>query len=67
MEENNEQKVRTDGGDFIEEKKAVDRAINERIKSENKTNKIDPRTANNPSETEYDPNDSTKKIGRTKE
>lgn len=67
MNERNEKNTRKDKGDFIHEKKAVDRAINERIKAENESNKIDPRSANNPTKTEYHPHDSVKKTGRSKE
>jgi hypothetical protein len=54
------------GADFINEKRAVDDAINERFKSESESDKLDPRTDNDSRKTEYDPNDSTKKSGRTK-
>ncbi len=57
---------RGSGTDFINEKRAVDDAINERLKSESESDKLDPRTANNSPKTEYDPNDSTKKSGRSK-
>ena len=67
MDEKKETHMRQDGGHFINEKKAVDQAINERIKSENDSEKIDPRSANNPTKTKYDPHDSVKKTGRTKE
>ena len=66
MEEGNEkQEIKGDGTDFIKEKKAVDSAINERLKGND--NKIDPRSANNKTKTDYDPRDSVKKTGRTKE
>lgn len=66
MEEGKEKEnIKGDGTDFINEKKAVDSAINERIKGDD--NKIDPRAANNKTKTEYDPHDSVKKTGRTKE
>lgn len=55
------------GADFINEKRAVDEALNERIKAENESNKLDPRASNNPTRTEYEPKDSTKKSGRTKQ
>lgn len=67
MDEKNEKDMRRDASDFIEEKKAVDKAINERIKSETEDDKIDPRAANNKSRIDYDPRDSVKKTGRTKE
>ena len=54
------------GADFINERRAVDEAINERIKAENEDNKLDPRSANNQTKTEYKPKDSTKKTGRSK-
>lgn len=54
------------GADFINERRAVDDAINERMKSENETNKLDPRSANNKNKADHDPRDSTKKTGRTK-
>ena len=65
MEENKEKKVKGDGTDFMNEKKAVDQAINEKIKSETGDQKIEPETANNKNKTEYKPKDSVKKIGRT--
>jgi hypothetical protein len=55
-----------DGADFINERRAVDEAINERMKSENEADKLDPRSANNKNRAEYKPKDSTKKTGRTK-
>ena len=64
-EEKEKQDVKGDGTDFIKEKKAVDSAINERIKGDD--NKIDPRAANDKTKTDYDPRDSVKKTGRTKE
>ena len=67
MDKKNEKNIKHNQSDFIDEKKAVDTAINERIKSENEANKIDPRTANSPSKTEYRPEDSVKKTGRSKE
>lgn len=54
------------GADLINERRAVDEAINERMKSEGETDKLDPRTANNKSNAEYEPRDSTKKTGRSK-
>jgi hypothetical protein len=54
------------GADFLNERRAVDEAVNERLKSENEENKLDPRSANNKTKAEYKPNDSTKKTGRTK-
>ena len=54
------------GADFINERRAVDDAINERMKSENERDKLDPRSANNKNRAEYDPDGSTKKTGRTK-
>ena len=67
MDNGNKENTSPGQGEFIDEKKAVDRAINERIKSETDQDKIDPRTANNPTKTEYHPNDSVKKTGRSKE
>ena len=54
------------GAEFRNERRAVDEAINERIKSENEANKLDPRSANNKMKAEYRPRDSTKKSGRSK-
>lgn len=54
------------GADFINERRAVDDAINERMKSEGKGNKLDPRSANSKKKAGYTPEDSTKKTGRTK-
>jgi hypothetical protein len=66
MEEGNEkQSMKGDGTDFIKEKKAVDTAINERMKGDD--NRIDPRSANNKTKTQYKPRESVKKTGRTKE
>jgi hypothetical protein len=59
------QDIKGDGTDFIKERKAVDKAINERMKGEDNS-EIDPRTANNKNKAEYDPRDSVKKTGRTK-
>ena len=66
MEENKEKnKVKGDGTDFIKERKAVDQAINEKIKSESGEEKIDPQAANNKNKMDYEPEDSVKKVGRT--
>ena len=65
MEDNKENSVKGDGTDFIKERKAVDQAINERIKSESGEEKIDPEAANNKQNIKYKPKDSVKKIGRT--
>ena len=65
--EKKEKNMSRHGRDFIDEKKAVDNAINERIKSESERNKIDPRSANSPTKTNYDPQGSVKKTGRSKE
>lgn len=51
------------GADFINEQRAVDDAINERLKSESGKEKIDPRKADN---VEHKPELSQKKTGRTK-
>lgn len=67
MDDKNEKNMRQRASEFLNEKRAVDKAINERIKSETERDKIDPRTANNKSKTDYDPRDSVKKTGRTKE
>lgn len=55
------------GADYINDQRAVDEAINERLKAESEADKLDPRSANNPSKTEYKPEDEVKKSGRTKE
>lgn len=65
MEDNKKDEVTGDGTDFIKEKRAVDQAINARIKSESGEEKIDPQTANNKTKTDYEPKDSVKKAGRT--
>ena len=54
------------GADFINERRAIDDAINEKLRSESDDGKIDPRTANNQNKTEHKPEDSLKKTGRTK-
>jgi hypothetical protein len=54
------------GADFINTQRAVDDATNERIKSENEDNKLDPRTANNRNKVEHRPDPSVKKTGRHK-
>lgn len=54
------------GADFINERRAVDEAVNEKLKSENGENNLDPRSANNKTKATHDPQDSTKKTGRTK-
>lgn len=51
------------GGDFIRGQRAVDDAINERLKSETGKEKIDPRKAD---DVEHKPDHSQKKTGRTK-
>lgn len=51
------------GADFINEQRAVDDAINERLKSESGKEKIDPEQA---SDVEHKPDHSQKKTGRTK-
>ena len=55
------------GADFINERRPVDEAVNERLKSERGEDKLDPRSANNKTKARQDPNDSTKKTGRTKQ
>ena len=55
------------GADFINERRAVDDAINERMKSEEETEKLDLRSANNKNKASHKPQDSTKKTGRTKQ
>ena len=64
-QEKEKQDIKGGGTDFIKEKKAVDSAINERMKGDG--NKIDPRSANNKTKTDYDPRESVKKTGRTKQ
>lgn len=54
------------GADFINKRRALDEAVNEKLKFENGENKLDPRSANNKTKTTLDPQDSTKKTGRTK-
>ena len=51
------------GAEFINEQKAVDDAINERLKAESGEKKIDPKRAN---DVEHKPDYSQKKTGRTK-
>ena len=55
------------GADFINERRAVDEAVNEKLKSESGEDKLDPRSANNKTKAEHDPEDSTKKTGRSKQ
>ena len=55
------------GADFINERRAVDDAVNEKLESESGENKLDPRSANNRTKATHDPHDSTKKTGRTKQ
>lgn len=55
-----------DGADFVNTQRAVDDAINEKIKSEDDSDKIDPRAANNQRRTEHKPDVSQKKAGRPK-
>lgn len=55
------------GNDFVNERRAVDEAVNEKLKSERGENRLDPRSANNKTKAEHDPQDSTKKTGRTKQ
>lgn len=57
------QKDKGTGADFINQQRAVDEAINERLKSEAGKDKIDPRRAN---DVEHKPDHSQKKTGRTK-
>ena len=54
------------GADYINTQRAVDDAINERLKSETDNEKLDPRTANNKTKVEHDPDPSLKKSGRIK-
>ena len=56
------------GADYINTQRAMDGAINERLKSEadNDNEKLDPRTANNKTKVEHDPAPSQKKSGRIK-
>lgn len=54
------------GADFINEQRAVDDAINERLKAGNEQDKLDPRTANNKTRAAHTPDLSQKKTGRTK-
>lgn len=55
------------GDDFVNERRAVDEAVNEELKAESGENRLDPRFANNKTKAEHDPRDSTKKTGRTKQ
>lgn len=54
------------GADLINEQRAVDDAINERLKSESGKDKIDPRSANNKEKVAHKPDLAQKKTGRTK-
>jgi hypothetical protein len=54
------------GADYINTQRAVDHAINEKLKSETDQDKLDPRTANNKTRTEHKPDPSQKKSGRIK-
>lgn len=54
------------GSDSINERRAVDEAVNERLKTQTESEKLDPRTANNKNKAAYNPHDSTKKSGRSK-
>lgn len=54
------------GADLINERRAVDDAINERLKSESEQGKLDPRTANNKNRVEQRSDVSEKKTGRSK-
>jgi hypothetical protein len=57
---------RGSGADFINHERAIDEAVNERIKSETDREKIDPRQANNRRRADYEPDLSEKKTGRRK-
>ena len=54
------------GADFINGQRAVDDAVNERLKGENDRNSLDPRLANNRNRAEHKPHVSQKKTGRSK-
>lgn len=54
------------GADFINERRAVDDAVNEKLRSQTEDKKLDPRTANNKNKTEHVPDLSQKKTGRSK-
>ena len=54
------------GADFINEQRAVDDAVNERLKSGTGQDKLDPRTANNKTKAEHRPGLAQNKTGRSK-
>lgn len=54
------------GADFINEQRAVDDAINQKLRAQSGEDQIDPRSANNKTKVEHKPADSQKKTGRTK-
>jgi hypothetical protein len=57
---------RGEGADLINTQRAIDDAINERLKSNTDSKKLDPRLANNQNKTEHTPDLSQKKTGRSK-
>jgi hypothetical protein len=57
---------RGEGADFINTQRAIDDAINEKLKSNTDSEKLDPRLANNQNKTEHTPEHSQKKTGRSK-
>lgn len=54
------------GADYLNTQRGTDEAINERLRAEGETDKLDPQTANSESRTEHKPDDFTKKAGRSK-
>lgn len=57
---------RGDGADFLNQQRAIDEAKNERMKSENNENKLDPEQVNRQKNREYKPDVDVKKTGSGK-
>lgn len=57
---------RGDGADFLNQQRAIDEAKNERMKSENDENKLDPEQVNRQKNREYKPDVDVKKAGSGK-
>ena len=68
MENTNEKKSNDESGSaFVNQQQALDKAKNERIKTETDTNKLDPKIANNPSKRNLKTSVGQKKTGGGKQ